>query len=77
MLDLPTNEELSCVIFDHAPEVKNYVSVADANQLCIVVWEVEKEVEWFTGYVKEILEYERFTSISKNTELFLELSRSK
>ena len=56
MLDLPTNEELSHVIFDHTPEVKNHVSVVDVNQLCIVVWEVEKEVKWFTGYVKEILE---------------------
>ena len=43
MLDLPTNEELSRVICDHSPEVKNHVSVADINQLCIVVWEVEKE----------------------------------
>ena len=56
MLDLPTNEELSHVIFDHTSEVKNHVSVVDVNQLCIVVWEVEKEVKWFIGYVKEILE---------------------
>ena len=56
MLDLPTNEELSRVIFDHTPEVKNHASVVDVNQLCIVVWEVEKEVKWFIGYVKEILE---------------------
>ena len=55
MLDLPTNEELSHVIFDHTSEVKNDVSVV-VNQLCIVVWEVEKEVKWFIGYVKEILE---------------------
>ena len=27
MLDLTTNEELSCVSFDHTPEVKNHVSV--------------------------------------------------
>ena len=33
MLDLPTNEELSRVIFDHTPEVKNQVSVIDVNQL--------------------------------------------
>ena len=26
------------------------------NYICIVVWEVEKEVKWFIGYVKEILE---------------------
>ena len=25
-------------------------------KFCIVVWEVEKEVKWFIGYVKEILE---------------------
>ena len=56
MLDLPTNEELSHVIFDHNPEVKNHVSVVDINQLCIVVWEVEKEVKWFLGYVKKISE---------------------
>ena len=37
MLDVPTNEELSHVIFDHTPEVKNHVIV--------VVWEVEKEVK--------------------------------
>ena len=33
MLDLPTNEELSRVIFDHTAEVKNHVSVVDVNQL--------------------------------------------
>ena len=33
MLDLPTNEELSRVIFDHTPEVKNHASVVDVNQL--------------------------------------------
>ena len=57
MLDLLFNEELSPVIFDHTPEVKNHVSVV-VNQLCIVVWEVEKEVKWFIGYVKEISEDE-------------------
>ena len=55
MLDLLFNEELSPVIFDHTPEVKNHASVV-VNQLCIVVWEVEKEVKWFIGYVKEIFE---------------------
>ena len=40
MLDLPTNEELWHVIFDHTSEVKNHASVVDVNQLCIVVWEV-------------------------------------
>ena len=60
MLDLPTNEELSRVICDHSPEVKNHVSVVDINQLCIVVWEVEKEVKRFIGYIKEKLEY-RYT----------------
>ena len=47
MLDLPTNEELSRVIFVHTPEVKNDVSAVDINQLCTVVWEVEKYVKWF------------------------------
>ena len=55
MLDLLFNEELSPVIFDHTLEVKNHVSVV-VNQLCIGVWEVEKEVKWFIIYVKEIWE---------------------
>ena len=37
MLDLPTNEELFRVIYDHTPKVKNHVSVVDVNQLCIVM----------------------------------------
>ena len=57
MLDLPTNEQLSCVMFDHTSEVKNHVSVVDVNQLCIVVREFKKEVKWFIGYVKEILTF--------------------
>ena len=57
MLDLPTNEQLSCVMFDQTSEVKNHVSVVDVNQLCIVVWEFKKEVKWFIGYVKEILTF--------------------
>ena len=30
------------------------------NQLCIVVWEVEDEVKWFVGYVKERLDTGRY-----------------
>ena len=33
MLDLPTKKELSRVIFDHTPEIKNHVSVVNVNQL--------------------------------------------
>ena len=79
ILDLPTNEELSRVIFDHTLDVKNKVSIVDVYQLWILVWVVGKDVKWFIGYLNEMLKdgirslkcftvCRRFTPISKYAE---------
>ena len=53
ILDLPTNEEVSQAINGVSTSQPKNNETITLNQICVVVWAIGKQVEWFIGYVNE------------------------